>query len=726
MTPSFHRHRSITRILGFIGVLLSSTLAADPSQGAPSPRRQTDAVRVNQPSGSITLTSQTPVVGPDGQFVVTADYKPTTTAGPGTEAQGDEVAVAVYERVTDRSSLFDSIDGVRLGSPIVLRTTKLSAPDANGTFRIANTLTVGKCDTCVPIETDGVYPVSIDVRRRTGAGVGARVITHMLVQQSTASPRFDVALIIPITVASTLNKDGTYRSEPATKLAAASESLASHPGIALSVVLTPSVVDRARVDTAVNGAIDTLNTALAQRELLATPYEALHPRIQHDGRLGQILLGQWKQGAQVLESRFGDSVITDTWVVQPTDELPDRDGLSQIAPQRLIVDGSLVAQNNPGDFVQSVGARSIPNIIDTPLVYDTGVVFEATSNDTVIQEESQEDSSAITSIVTDPLLTNHLRANNPVLGVSALLADLMVGADVTDTERPGVAVAIPSEAVTRQTLDLLLAGLAANRELRPVVASSLFELPIGTTPDEELISIGRKLRNSPVLSPAYLNALDDSRRKIDGAAWMLGSRENASEVTFTLADRLFSAALSDPNAGNAFASETDPELTNRTLLVASRQAAEAVMLGVGLADGGPFRFTALRGRVPITIENPTGGPILVHLSVEQSRVRIRSDSAEQDILVEQGTQVVSLDVETLSSGRFDVRVVLSTNGVVLSRNAYTVRSTGVSGIGVTLTLTLLVLLGLWWLSTRRKHRNVNRPGPTTPVEKTRTEAGARG
>jgi uncharacterized protein (TIGR03382 family) len=109
--------------------------------------------------------------------------------------------------------------------------------------------------------------------------------------------------------------------------------------------------------------------------------------------------------------------------------------------------------------------------------------------------------------------------------------------------------------------------------------------------------------------------------------------------------------------------------------------------------------------VPITIENPTGGPIVVHLSVEQSRVRLTDESAEQDITVEQGTQVVLLDIKTLSSGRFDVRVVLTTpNGVVLSRNAYTVRSTGVSGVGVTLTLTLLVLLGLWWLSSRRHRR----------------------
>ncbi len=688
-----------------VSICVLTSITATPSSAVHGPKRQPEAVRATAPAGTVQLLSQTPVVGPDGKFALSAEYRPTAPAETGTASLNNEVAVAVYERITDRSSLVDSIDGVRLGSPISLSTLPLGSPNSLGTYRIFSSLTIGSCSTCVPIETDGVYPVSIDVRRRTGTGVGGRVITHMLVQQSVSTPRLDVALIIPITLASTLNTDGSHRTEPAPNLVAASEAMASHPAVPLSIVLTPSVIDRARADEAIKGTLDTLGTAMATREILATSYEALHPRIQRDGRLGEIVLGQWRQGAQALESRFGDTVTSDTWVVQPLDEIPDRDGLGRINPQRLIVDGSLVARNNPDEFVQTTGGRNVAPIVDTPLVYDTGVVFEAVSNDNVKQTDSQEDSSAITSLVTDPLLTKHLRTDNPVLGVSSLLADLILSADVTDTDRPGVAIAVPTEAVTRETLDLLLNGLTANKSLRPVTASSLFDLPIGTTDDDELISIGRKLRNATVLSPTYLTALDDSRRKIDGAALMLGTRDQSADRPVSLADRLFSAALADPNAGTAFATESDPESNNKPFLVASRQAAETALTGVGLAEGGPFRFTALRGRVPITIENPTGGPIVVHLSVEQSRVRLTDDSAEQDITVEQGTQVVLLDIKTLSSGRFDVRVVLTTpNGVVLSRNAYTVRSTGVSGVGVTLTLTLLVLLGLWWFSSRRHRR----------------------
>jgi Family of unknown function (DUF6049) len=136
--------------------------------------------------------------------------------------------------------------------------------------------------------------------------------------------------------------------------------------------------------------------------------------------------------------------------------------------------------------------------------------------------------------------------------------------------------------------------------------------------------------------------------------------------------------------------------------------------GVRLGPGGPFRLTALKGPIGIRIDNATGGPVTVHLSVVEGRVRLSQDTAEQDVVVDQASQVVKLDVETRSSGSFDVQVLLTTpNGVSLSRNAYTIQSTGVSGIGVTLTLGLLGLLVLWWLRSRtggtgRSKQNIQR------------------
>jgi hypothetical protein len=196
----------------------------------------------------------------------------------------------------------------------------------------------------------------------------------------------------------------------------------------------------------------------------------------------------------------------------------------------------------------------------------------------------------------------------------------------------------------------------------------------------------------------YLADVDSARRSIDGVnLTFLNSNIGAD------AERFFSAALSDPDAGTPTQGSTDPILAGRDFLEGSSQLATRRLAGVRLAAGGPFRLTALRGRIPVTIENLTGGPAQVHLSVAQGRVRSTPESAEQDVIVQPGSQVVLLDVETRSSGSFDVRVAIATpNGVALSEVGYTIRSTGVSGVGVTLTLTLLGLLMLWWLSNRAK------------------------
>ncbi len=676
--------------------------------------------------GRLRLVSQTPVIGEDGTFSLSADY-----VAPGDEpiqvipqegAPEIEVAIAVYQRVTDREALLDSIQGVRLGSPIALRTQPLDDPIPKSAGinigevanrRVTAKLQIGKCTGCLPISTDGVYPVSVDVRQKTDATVNARLITHMLVQRGTGATPLRVALIVPMTGERTLQIDGTRRTTPLTRIVAASESLASQPGVPLSVVLTPSLVDAARTDVSIAGTLDTLGSGLAGREIIAPTYEAMHPRLQHDGRLGEIITGQWRQGIAVLRERFGDAVVEDTWLVGPDDELPDRDGLLKVAPQRLVVHAPLVAadwSSEPKRTVDRPNKR--PPLIDSPVVFDTGIVFSADSKTgKLTREDALEESSPITSVITDDSITDHLRTDDPLLGVSNLLADLTIAA-ATASPTEGLAVSVPNQAVRRDVLDQLLAGIRASRSIEPVRVSELFTLPISVTPTGEYRSIGRVVR--PKLQPVsdtHLNAIDATRRRIDGVATMTVTPESLS-TSPTLADRLFSAALADPDAGTASHNTVDPEVVGQTFLDAARRTSQTTLSGVKLGPGGPFRLTALRGPIGIRIDNATGGPVTVHLSVEKGRVRLSTETSEQDVVVDQASQVIKLDVETRSSGTFDIRVALTTpNGVPLSQNAYTIQSTGVSGIGVTLTLVLLVLLVLWWLRTRSKTRAAKAASP---------------
>ncbi len=657
---------------------------------------------------TIRLTGQTPVVGTDGVFDIRADV-----FDPAVRPDLD-MAIAVYQRVTDRTALLDSIEGVRLGSPISLRVRPLGPSDQRGTYIVSERVLVGSCETCLAISTDGVYPVSIDIRERSEGAVSARLITHLILQRR-ATPTLSVALIIPTTVPRTLLPDGSHRTTPLTRLVAASESLASLRGLPLSIVPTPSIVARARDDVAVAGALDTLSTGLAGRELIASTFEAFHPQLQQDGRLGEVIRGQWLAGSDALTDRFGENVVTDTWMIGPMNRIPDRDGMLRIGPQRLVVHSSLVAETSP----TGGGIRTM--LVDKPVVFDTGLVFQSHSDGTLVQEETLEESSAIRAIVTDETLTGHLLQPDTLLGVNQLLADLALASERA-TPGAGLAVWVPDEAVKRLTIDALLAGIDALQSVTPARVSELFERPIATDAAGDLLSIGRVAVDATDTSDDYLAAIDAARRGIDGVNLTFGSNPAAGRA----AERFFSAALADPDGGTTDRAGTEASITGGDYLTVASQLAARDLGGVRLARGGPFRLTALRGRIPVTVENVTGGAAVVHLSVEQGRVRSTPASAEQDVVVEAGSQVVLLDVETRSSGSFDVRVSLTTpNGVALSRNAYTIRSTGVSGIGVTLTLTLLGLLILWWLSNRAKnHGHPRRPQRRRSVEGS-TEGSAR-
>ncbi len=684
MRPAQVALRKWTRAVGAISAIVSVIGLARLALLAPA-----HAQPASQPAVTIQLTGKTPVVGDTGVFDIRADV-----VDPSRRSDLD-VAVAVYQRITDRTALLDSIEGLRLGSPISLKVRPLGDGVQSGTRIISERIIVGSCEECLDIPTDGVYPVSIDIRQRSEGTVAARLITHLVLQRN-ASPTLSVALILPTTVPRTLLPDGSYRVTPLTRLVAAGESLASRPGIPLSVLVTPAMVDRGSADDTIRGSLDTLGSGLGGREIIATPYEAVHPRLVQDGRLGEVIRGQWRAGSDSLVSRFGDSVIADTWVVGPSDRLPDRDGLLKIGPQRLLVHGSHVAE------VGADGPGKAPDLLTAPVVFDTGLVFQRRSDGTLVQEEALEESSAINAIVTDATLTGHLIDRPSLLGVNDLVADLAIASERSQAAA-GLAVWVPDEAVTRSVVDALLAGIGSLKSIQPVKLTELFDRPIAADENGEFRSIGRIAGDDVDASNEYLDylaSIDDARRTIDGVNLTLASNANAGSV----AERYFSAALADPNAASPAAGSTDPIFSGSAYLATSSRLAERALSGVRLTSGGPFRLTALRGRIPVTIENLTGGTATVHLSVEQGRVRSTPASAEQDVVVEPGSQVLLLDVETRSSGSFDVRVSLTTpNGVALSRNAYKIRSTGVSGVGVTLTLTLLGLLILWWLSNRAKH-----------------------
>jgi hypothetical protein len=698
---------------GVAVVAMLPVQAAVPAQAHPF--RALAPAQAGTLTGELRLDSQTHVVGPldrlnlAARFVLSDDIPDTT---------GLEIATAIHQRVTSRSELLESINAGRHGSTVTVLTQPLAAPN-EGIVAIQVSGELGTCVGCIPLSTDGVYPVTLDIRRISDGRVIARATTYTILARTAPPTSLDVALLVPVTLQTTLQPDGTRRPVPLTDLIAASESLVSHRQVPLSVVLTPSVVDHAASDTAVDGALATLSQGIEGRELIASPYEVIRAPLVADGRLAEVVKGLWTQGADTLEQRWPDLVQAGVWIGLSDASFPGRDSLAVLVPDVMVLASSLVGSTNviapDAPFIETS-----PPLPRKPVLYDTGIVLRESAQG-LQSEETLEESTGIKTGLADSTLTDHLRDPNATIAVARLLADLTIAVPDANPD-DAVIVAVPDEAVTRRSvLDLLLEILPQTPALQGITVSEALDRPVATSDTGELLGVARLVAavdtiadgsdqviadESPTeelqpLTDRLLEQIDTARRAIDGV-----SSTMPNNPSVPMANRLFAAALADPQTGRP-GGLADSPIVSQDHLAAAQRTANDSLRGIRLSPGRPVRLTALKGRIPLTIENNSGSPVKVHLSVAKGRVLVSTETAEQDLLVNEASLVVPIDIETRSSGSFDIRVDLTTpNGVPLSQQNYTVRSFGVSGIGLGLTISLLVLLGAWWLRSRFSRRTV--------------------
>jgi hypothetical protein len=332
--------------------------------------------------------------------------------------------------------------------------------------------------------------------------------------------------------------------------------------------------------------------------------------------------------------------------------------------------------------------------------------------------ETDGASTAISTVVADAKLASHLSATDgSPLGVYQLLADLSVIAGDGGADR-GVVVALPSSGVSRTSLDLLMSAIDGQPQLAPVTVSDLFDLPTATDADGLVAAVTRRKNAVDVKATnETADQLDRARRRLDAVTLTFSPPPPEIET----AERLFSAGLSLPF----------PEAT-KAVDVASEQAL-ALLSTIRLGGGGPFRLTALKGRIPLSLVNRSGYSANVVALLRSDRVVTQNggkvemavDAAGPDEQANGRSSSTAVAVATRSSGTFGVSVALETvNGIRLDEEQLIITSTGVSGFGVALTVAALALLMLWWLKTRRanhtnglshKKRTAGRPSPETPV-----------
>ena len=131
-------------------------------------------------------------------------------------------------------------------------------------------------------------------------------------------------------------------------------------------------------------------------------------------------------------------------------------------------------------------------------------------------------------------------------------------------------------------------------------------------------------------------------------------------------------------------------------------------------DPVPARTITLAGRgseLPITITSRAEEPLLVKVRLTSSKLRFPNGN-EIPVTLTGGVAQVRVPVEARTSGTFPVTVNLLTpvgDEQLTPSTQLTVRSTGLSGLGLALSVGALIVLGLWWgrhvLRSRRRKRN---------------------
>ncbi|MDA8291736.1 MAG: DUF6049 family protein, partial [Actinomycetota bacterium] len=300
-----------------------------------------------------------------------------------------------------------------------------------------------------------------------------------------------------------------------------------------------------------------------------------------------------------------------------------------------------------------------------------------------------------TALVSDPGLASHFAGGSAsaVLRAHQLLADLAeIYFDAPSDRAPrGVVVAPVSWAPDATFLSTVLSGLATSPVLTSrTLADAFAQLPVGGNgaPRVEQLAAPSVRSAHPLPEGPVVNA----RRSLAVLASVLPD------------DHALLAHLSD----SILLSET-PGLSatsRRRYVGAPRTAYRLIDGALSISGGRTVTLTSRTGQIPVTIVSTSPYPIHALVEVRDSALSFPDGAGPLAVTFTTKTTAREYKVTTRTSGasRLDVVVRSPVGGVVLLSGAFTIRSTAVSGVAVTLSIGALLVLLVWWLRSVRRHR----------------------
>ena len=683
------RRRRVTSslLIGLAVVLLATTGSTSARAAAGS---MTIAAAPAAASPSITLTGQ-PAWTPLGEDVTFRLALANATA------PNLEVRAIFYSATLSRIAFERSLNGDRLGRDVVARSVPVASMPVIGNDR---TFSIGLQDPklasdparvrlAIPSSARaGVFPVRLQLREPDSGRVLDDFVTPVVAVRptldgDTPGEPLQVAWLWNVAAAPSppsvdARLDPALAAEVAAKgrIGRLATALGNARDVAVTLVPNPGTVDAIRagadVDQRAAVSLAAIRDASQATLTLAGPYTTIDGPSLLRARLTDAVAASLTTGRSVLESTLG--VATDPTIapVQPLDErtltaLRLRSGVT-----RLVVEpDALVPADAPDQFTPT-----------RPFRIDSAA--------------GSFDALEVNALTSDLLVRNGPDA----LRAQQLLAALAVVAVEQPNRARGIVINSPLLWDVRpDRVNAVIAGLRNHPLVKSASAADLFRIPAATVKDKPYV---RTLASvSPPASPITQRRYAEASRAVDALASMIGADQPIlsrlrSQLQLTLSGRVPGTGA---GVSRARVHLIDAAVRTATGVITTR-ASRSVTL------------TSRRASVPLSIENSSARPVKVRVTLASQKLDFPNGS-DQIIRLPPGNTTIQFEVEARASGTFPVLVSVGSpdGGLDLQRARYTVRSSGVSGVGLVLTIGAGVFLAAWWLTHWRRSRRRPTPAP---------------
>ena len=644
--------QAIAIVILLLGGLLLGSIAI-PQRAVTQPVRAFAQPRTD----ILQLVSQTPVVDADGDLTI----RLRVIAAP----SGARIRVDLHTRVPTRSDFKATLAGkgsrARLGTPVDVP----ALPDASGIVVV----TVTTHD----LQSEGVYPVSIDLLTDKGSALDSLLTFMVRMPASREFGPLGVAIVLPIGGRPALQPDGTNALDTTTAQSVLSDAsvLEAHAGLPVTIAATAETLDALDVSTA-----DELRKAVVGRQLSLTPYVRLRPAEWLAAGLGPELGREFDKGAAGVGTKLAPPdastyVADDHLTPQAAGALRDRGVRSLVVPERAL-----------------------------------SALDERQFNRTLTQPFNINGADGVQAAVADAALSAHAgETGDPILDANHLVADLAVlYFDDPPDKRAAVVAFGDDQHVDPQMLDALLSALdpATNRILQPMTLTTMFSsVPRAGSRGE---TNGRGTPLARALTPALGANLSSFASGLRTAEADLNSYRGMVTPDNPRPDEFDRRALV---AGAADLSDSE----RASYLDSMRGSIQAEVAKVQPPGRQTINFTARDGVVSLAIRNTTGYPVKIALRLQGDKLEFPGhENGSLEVTLTDETTRIPLNVHTRASGDspLDVTVTAPDDHLVLARTRITVRSTAFSGVGIILSVGSGLFLALWWLrhavAVRRERR----------------------